>query len=133
MTWTKFNSFPEDLAEGVIDMDGHTFMVALSNTAPNAANSQLSDITQIAGTGGYAPAAMTISTSSSSGGTYTAGYSAVTFTASGADFAPFRYLVVYDDTAASDKLVAWEDYGDSYTLPDGQTFTLSAGTLFTLA
>lgn len=131
--WTLFNSFKEAVAEGSHNLQSDTIKVALSNTAPSASNTQLSDITQIAATGGYAAATMTITSSAQSGGTYTASHSAVTWTASGADFAPFRYLVAYDDTSPGDLLIAYADYGTSYTLPDGQTFTINAGNLLTSA
>lgn len=132
-TWTKFNSFVEALAEKAHNLGSDTLKIALTNTGPSATNSQLSDITQIAGTGSYAPATVTVTGSSQTGGVYTLTHSAVTFTASGADFAPFRYGVLYNDTATNDLLIAYYDYGSSYTLPDGQPFTFNAGTILTLA
>lgn len=132
-TWTKFNSFVEAAMEKSHNLGSDTLKIALTNTLPVATNTQLSDITQIAGTGGYAPAAVTIASSAQTGGVYSLTNSAVTFTASGADFAPFRYAVLYNDTAVNDLLIAWWDYGTSYTLPDGQTFTFNAGTILSLA
>lgn len=131
--WTKFNSFVEALAEKVHDLGSDTLMVALTNTAPLASNTVLTDITQIAATGGYAAATMTINTSAQSGGTYTLAHDAVTFTASGADFDPFRYAVLYNGTATNDELIAWFDYGIAYTVTNGTSFTISAGTVLTLA
>lgn len=131
--WQKFNAFTESLAEGTHNLGSNTLRIALSNTAPSAANTVLADITQIAATGGYTPAAVTISSSSQTGGTYSLVASATAFTAAGADFAPFRYAVLYNDTAAGDPLIAYWDYGTSYTLPDGQTFTFNAATVLTLA
>jgi hypothetical protein len=131
--WTKFNSFTEALAEGTHNLGSHTLRIALSNSAPSAGNTVLTDITQIAASGGYTPAAVTVSSSSQTGGTYSLVVAATTFTAAGADFAPFRYAVLYNDTAASDPLIAYYDYGTSYTLPDGQPFTFNAGTVLTLA
>lgn len=131
--WTLFNSFKEAVAEGSHDIGSDTIKVALTNTAPAASNTQLSDITQIAATGGYAAATMTINSSAQSGGTYTASHDAVAWTASGADFDPFRYLVVYDDTSPGDLLIAYADYGTNYTLPDGQSFTINAGNLLSSA
>lgn len=86
------------------------------------------------GSRGYAPVTLAGVTSSQAGGTYTFAFGTnATFTASGASFDPFRYLVLYNDTAASDELIAFVDYGTSYTLPNTQSFTLTAGTVFTLA
>lgn len=133
MAWTKFNSFVEALAEKKHDLGADTLKVALTNVAPVASNSILTDITQIAGTGGYAPATASITSSVQTGGTYSLVLGAVTWTASGADFAAFRYAVLYNDTATNDELIAYADYGLSYVLPDGQPFTINAGTALTIA
>lgn len=132
-TWTKFNSITEALPEKVHNLGSDTLKIALTNSAPAASNTQLSDITEIAATGGYAAATVTINSSAQSGGTYTLSHDAVSWTASGADFAAFRYLVLYNDTATNDELVAYLDYGISYALPDGQSFTLNAGNILTIA
>ncbi len=132
-TWTKFNSLTEALAEKVHNLGSDTLKIALTNSAPSASNTILTDITQISAAGGYAPATVTISSSAQSGGTYTLANNAVTWTASGADFDAFRYLVLYNDTATNDELIAYLDYGVSYVLPNGQPFTLSAGTVLTIA
>lgn len=132
-TWVKVNSFVEDLAEKVHDLGMDALKVALTNTAPSANDDTLSDIAQIAATGGYAPAAVTVSSSAQSGGVYSLVVNAITWTASGADFAPFRYLVLYNDTTPTDRLIAYIDYGVSYTLPNGQPFTHQAGTILTIA
>jgi len=58
-------------------------------------------------------------------------------TASGGSIGPFQYFILYNDTAASDPLIAWyvRDAG-AVTLADGESITLdfdgSAG-VFTLA
>lgn len=133
MTWTKFNAFTEDLAEGKHNLGADTLKVALTNTAPSASNTVIGDITQISSAGGYAPATMTINASAQSGGTYTATHNAVTFTASGAAFDQFRYAVVYNDTSLTDALIAYYDYGVGYTLAASDSFTFNAGTLLSLA
>lgn len=132
-TWTKFNSFVEALAEAVHNLGSDTLKIALTNTAPTASDTQLSDITQITSAGGYAPATVTINTSAQSGGTYTLAHDAATFTASGADFDQFRYAVLYNDTATNDELIAYWDYGVGYVLADGDSFTFNTGTILSLA
>lgn len=133
-TWQIFSPFKAAAPNGIHNLASNTLKVALSNTLPVATNAVLADITQIAVTGGYAPGTLAGVSSAQAGGTYTLSFSTdLTFTASGADFAPFRYLVLYNDTAASQNLIGWLDYGVAYILPDGQGFTLTAGAVFTLA
>ncbi len=140
-SYNKFNDFSEQLVEGVHDFGANTFKVALSNSAPIASNTVLADITQISGTNGYTTGgtATTIAVSET-GGTTTVTGTQVVFTASGGSVGPFRYVVLYNDSATSplDALVAWWDYGSSITLADGETFTVkfsntSPGAIFTLA
>lgn len=139
-SYNKFNDFSEQLVNGVHDFDANTFKVALSNSAPTASNTVLADITQISGTNGYTTGgtATTIAVSETSGTTTVTG-TQVVFTASGGSMGPFRYVVLYNDSATSplDALVAWWDYGSSITLADGETFTVkfsntSPGAIFTL-
>lgn len=130
-----FNSFKENVAEKVFDLGADTLRWALTNTAPVATNSVLADLTEIAAGNGYTAGGETaaVSSSAQAGGTYTLALSATVFTAAGGSFADFRYLVLYDDTATNNELIGWLDYGTSYTLTDGNTFTIPAGTVFTLA
>lgn len=132
--WLFFNSFMEALPEKVHNLGSDTLKIALTNTLPNrSTNTQLSDITQISATGTYAPATVTVSTSAQSGGTYSLTHAAVTFTPSGAAYDSARYWVLYNDTATNDELIGYLDYGISYAAPDGQPWTLNAGTIMTLA
>lgn len=123
-----FNDFKEKIAEKAHDLGADTLKVALSNTAPSLANTVLADITQIAGTGGYAPATIAVTSSAQAGGTYSLALGAVTFTAVAVDFAPFRYVVLYNDTTAGDMLICYYDRGAPYTLPAGQDFVIQAST-----
>ena len=140
-SYNKFNDFSEQLVRGVHDWDAHTFKVMLTNTAPSASNTVKADLTEISAGNGYTAGgtATTISVSESSGTTTVTG-TQVVFTASGGSIGPFRYAVLYNDTATSpaDALIAWWDYGSAATLADGETFTVKfnntdPGTIFTLA
>ena len=138
-TYTKFQDFTEQLVEGIHDWDAHTFKVMLTLSAPLNTNTVRADLTEIANGNGYTTggATTTIATSES-GGTTTVTGTEVTWTASGGAIANFRYAVLYNDTSASDNLVAFWDYGSTVTVLTGETFTAkfnnaSPGTIFTLA
>jgi len=138
-TYNKILQFTKDLIDGVHDMDGHAFKVALSNTSVVNTNATLSAITQIANGNGYTTGgtSTTITTSTSSG-TAKAVATDVVFTASGGSMAAARYFVLYNDTPTSpaDPTIAWWDYGSSVTLAVGETFTWDADAtngIFTLA
>jgi hypothetical protein len=132
-TYSKFNAYTENLANGLIDWDTNTFKVMLCNTAPVATNSVRTDLTEIAGGNGYTAnstntggGTATTITVTRSGGTTKAVGTDVVFTAAGGTIGPFRYAVLYQDNLAStvDYLVAWWDYGSSITLNSGETFTV---------
>jgi hypothetical protein len=129
-TPTKFNSFTEALAEKVHDLGTDTLKVALSNTAPSASNTQLTDITEISAGNGYSAGgfAITASSSAQSGGTYSLVLNSATLTASGGAIGPFRYVVLYNDTATNDELVCWFDRGVELTLADTESYTIDSAT-----
>jgi hypothetical protein len=138
--FTKYEKFSEDLGEAVHNFSSHTFKVALTNAAPNVAtHSVLADITQISTGGGYTGGAgggvaLDGVTYTRSGGVSTFVANDEVITASGGSIGPFRYAVYYNDTAASDPLVGYVDYGSSITLADTETFTLDHGaSVFTVA
>lgn len=124
-SFVKFNSFVEAVAEKVHNLGSDTLKVALTNTAPNATDTQLSAITQISNGNGYTTGgtAATISSSSQTSGTYKLVLADVVFTASGS-MGPFRYAVLYNDTATNDELIGYWDYGSSVTLAASETFTV---------
>lgn len=132
-TFVFYDCFGEDEAEKVHNIDADTLKWALTNTAPNVTtHDELADITEIAAGNGYTAggAAAGVSTSRAADVTTVTG-SQTTFTASGGAIAAFRYLVLYNDTAVADELIGYLDYGSSQTIPDGQTLTIPAGTIFT--
>ena len=123
--FNKFNSFVEAMAEKVHNLGADTLKVVLTNSAPVAANTQLSNITQIANGNGYTTGGTTAALTSSSqpSGLYKLVLADVVFTATGS-MGPFRYAVLYNDTATNDELIGWWDYGASITLANGETFTV---------
>ena len=120
--FNKFNSFVEAIAEKVHNLGSDTLKVALTNSAPAASNTQLSNITEISYTNCSART-LTVSSSSQTSGTYKLVLADLTLTASGA-VGPFRYVVLYNDTATNDELIGYYDYGSAVTLASGDTFTI---------
>lgn len=127
-TFSKFNSFVEYLGEKVFDFNNDTFKVVLTNSAPSAANTVLTDITQISAGTGYTTggnAATVTSWGQSSGTAKLILADPTTWTATGS-MGPFRYAVLYDDTPTSpaDPLIGYWDYGSSVQLASTETFTV---------
>lgn len=126
-SFNKFNSFVEALAEKKHDLGADTLKVLLTNTAPVATNAVKADLTEISGGNGYTAGGNTaaVTSSAQTSGTYKLVLGdPATFTASGGSIGPFRYAVLYNDTAASDELIGWWDYGSSITLADGESFAV---------
>lgn len=134
-TVKTFNSFTAAINNGVHDLAADTLKFCLTDTAPDLANAQFSDLAEIAAGNGYTAGgeSVTVTSSSQTGGTYSLALASCVFTASGGPIGPFRYIVLYNDTAANKELIGFVDYGVSYTLPDGQPFTMAAGTFYSLA
>lgn len=121
-TYTKFNSFVEKLAEKTFDLQSDTLKVALTNSAPSASNTQLSDITEISYTN-ISARTLTVSSSAQTSGTYKLVIADLVLTATGT-VPTFRYIVIYDDTATNDELIAYYDYGSAVDLIVNDTLTL---------
>lgn len=124
-TFNKFNSFVEALAEKVHNLGSDTLKVTFTAAAnaPVAANTVLANLTQITLT--YVDTqTLVVSSSSQTSGTYKLIIADLVITATGGAVGPFRYVVVYNDTASNDELIGWYDYGSEITLAAGETLTL---------
>jgi len=126
--FTKFNTFVEALAEKAHNLGADTLRIALSNTSPTAAT----DTGFLPGSlhpapaaaNGYSATQATISSSAQTTGTYKLVLADVVFTATAGGIGPFRYAILYNDTATSKELIGFYDYGSSITLASGETFTV---------
>jgi hypothetical protein len=142
----SYNKIP-DWAENegeVADLDGDTFIVALSNTAPGSESTDptgdgdgvLANITEVSYTN-CSSRTLSLASSAQTGGTYTIDFTDLTLTASGGTVGPFRYVYIYDDTPTSpaDPLVCYFDYGSSITLQATETLDINfnASGLYTKA
>ena len=121
--FNKFNSFVEAVAEGTHNLGSNQLTLALSNVAPTASNSVLADITQITYTN-LSTRNLTTTSSSQTGGLYKLVVADTTLTSTGGPTGPFRYVVVYNSTAAGGPLMGWFDYGSSITLLAGESLTV---------
>lgn len=115
----------EFLAEKTFNLQTDTLKVLLTNTAPVATNTVKANLTEISAGNGYSAggATATVASSSQTSGTYKLVLDDITFTASGGSVGPFRYFVLYSDTATNDELIGWWDYGSSITLANGESVT----------
>lgn len=134
-TLTLFDDLAEQIGKGVHNWATATLKFALTNTAPNATtNAALGDITQIAATGGYTNGAgggyaVSGVAINESAGDAVLSFNDLVITASGGSVGPFRYPVLYNDSAASpaDALIGYLDYGSALTLADTETLTIDLG------
>lgn len=139
--FNKYQDFVEQLGKGTHQLHaaGHTLKIYLSNTAPTATDTAKAtgSATEIAAGNGYtAGGEDTQNDYTESAGTGSCTGVDVVWTAAGGTIGPFRYVVLYNDTATSpaDALIGWWDYGSSITLQSGETFTVDFSTsMFTVA
>jgi hypothetical protein len=121
--FNKFDSFVEAVAEKVHNLGSDQLTIALTNTAPVAGNSLLANITEITYTN-LSTRNLTTTASSQTGGLYKLVVSDITLTSTGGSTGPFRYVVVYNSTAAGGPLIGFFDYGSSITLLSGESLTV---------
>ena len=131
-TFNKVNDFVQNAVHNM-DLESDQIVIALSNTAPSAetnnpatdGNGVLANVTEVAYTN-LSSRNVTTSSSTQTGGTYKLVLSDITLTSSGGATGPFRYVYIYNDTAAApaDPLIGYYDYGSSLTLNDGDSLTV---------
>lgn len=133
----KFQPFSEQLAEKVHNLGSDALTIALSAAASAPVNTYatLSQVTQVSYTN-LSARVITTTSSLQTSGTYKLILTDLVLTASGGSVATFRYVTIFNDTAASDQLVVFYDYGGDVMLADTETFTIdfdSSGGVMTLA
>lgn len=139
--YVKYEQAIENLANKLIDAFGttDTWKAVIHTDAPVVATDNvLGDLTQIGGSNGYTTGGSDITFNSTrSGGTVTATATDVVWTAVTGNLGSSttgRYVSIYDDTSALDNLWCSYDYGSTFTVAVGETFTLDFGaSLWTLA
>jgi len=146
-TFNSVNFFARNLAYGIHDFraTSTTLKIALSNSAPVASTTDtLATAAEISATnGGYTAGGLDVANVASTAGAWTAATdtmkvlsaTGVSWTASsaGGAFPSFRYVILYDDTQASDAILGWWDYGSQVALSTGDQFIVDFGaSLFTI-
>lgn len=129
--YTKYDTALESLCNKLIDCFGttDTFNAVIHTDAPASADAVIGDLSQIATNNGYSALSITHN-STRTGGTITATGTDVVWTATGGNLGSSttgRYVSTYDDTSAADNLWCNWDYGSTFTVASGETFTLDFG------
>lgn len=124
--FNKFQVFVQDLGRKVHNLHSDTLKIMLSNVAPVATNTVKANITEIAAGNGYTAGGHQVGNNTF---THTAGVAKLTgddvvITASGGTIGPFRYPVLYNDSALNDELIGWWDHGTTVTLNAGEAVTI---------
>jgi len=124
--FSKFDPFVAALAAKAHDLGSDVLAVALTNAAnpPVAADAVLADLTQIAYTN-LSGRIVTVASAVQVGGLFTLMVDPLILTAGGGAVAAFRYVVLYNDTAAADELICFWDIGFEVTMADTDTFDLN--------
>ena len=126
---TLYTSFPTELGLESHQLNTDTLKVALTNATPSAAHTVFDAVTN--------HAAPTAANGYTAGGhdiqnLYSAGAMTgtnVTITATAGGIGPFRYVILYNDTNATDMLIGYYDYGSALTLSNADdTFTIDVET-----
>lgn len=134
----KFQDFSEQLGLAQHNLNTDTFNIALTNTLPVNTQTVFDAVTNHAApaaANGYTAGGHDITnTWSEAAGTATMAGVDVTITATAGGIGPFRYIVLYNLTSATDRLCMYYDHGSSITMSVGESYVFDITTnLLTLA
>lgn len=129
-SFTKYNTFADEVSKGGHNLQTAVFKLALTNTAPTAATDTVWNTTVApapAAANGYTAGGNTLTTSSATttAGTFKLVLADSVFTATAGGIGPVRYAIIYN-SSASNKVVGYYDYGSSITLASTETLTFDA-------
>lgn len=130
-SYVKYFPFIEHLSNALVDLFGTTdtfrAVIAAAAYVPAQTHDDLSSITQITGTGYTAGGEDIQNDSTRSSGTITVTAVDVVWTAGAGDWGSAQEVAIHDDTSTTDKLMCYFDYGTTFTVGNGETFTLDFG------
>jgi hypothetical protein len=123
----RYNCFYGDLGKKIHDLGNDTLKICLTNTAPDVVNHKVfADLTEIAAGGGYTAGGWSIGAhtwAESGAGVWDLVQSADAPITATTGFGPYRYVHLYNFSAAAKNLLWYWDLGSSISTPAGQTFT----------
>jgi hypothetical protein len=126
-TYVKFSSFASDVLGGQHKLSTDSVYIYLSNTSPTMSMQSYGALTEITAASGYtAGGAAILNGVTQTSGVATMTGSDVSWTAN-APLGPFRYAVMYNNSATTKGLIAFWDYGAAISLNTGETFKVDLG------
>ena len=127
VSFTKIDKFVLNIGNKVFNLGSDQLKVALTNTLPTASTvNQYSDLTAPLATtnlSGATPFNLTTTSYTQTSGTSKLIIVDLVLTATNV-VGPFRYIVLYDDTATNKEIIGFYDYGTSVTMGNTDTFTI---------
>lgn len=136
LVFYPFETFMRDTQHKLHNFSTDEIGFVLTTTAPNTITSTV--LADISGTVSLANLAgsdnLFVTSSGHVGGDYTLDIADKIIEATGGSVGPFRYIVVYNKTAAGNPLICYFDTGGSVTLEAGQYISLviSSSGLYTI-
>lgn len=122
--FSKVDAFVLALASKKHNLATDQLVIALSNTAPvQATTAVLADITQISYTN-CSSRNITTTSCTQTAGVLMLVLADLVLTASGGAVGPYRYVILYNDTATNDDVIGYWDRGTSSSIANGGTMTI---------
>jgi hypothetical protein len=124
--YNKFRDFVEQLGLEGHQLNTDVLKIYLSNVQPVVTNTVFGTPAEFAGGTGYTARGEDIQNtwSENPAGTGELIGTKVVWTAGAADWAAFQFVVLFNETNATDMLIGWWDYASALTLGNGETFTV---------
>jgi hypothetical protein len=117
VTLSKTYFFTVDLGTAIHNLTTATLKLAFTNTAPTTATHVYADIVSpLALTNMATSPALASVTYTQTTGTATLSAATWTGTSQTGTFGPFRYVVIYNDSATNKNVIGWYDYGSALSL-----------------
>lgn len=125
--FVPFHCFALDLGKGVHDFSNDTLKIYLTNEAPELSDTVYGNPADLPTEGGYTAGgiSMGVNTWSQVNGlaSLVPGEGTLLYTAT-TGFGPFRYAVLYNDSAQDKNLIAYWDNGASISIAAGGSFSV---------